>query len=140
MTVTVVGAEPSGLATLLAELIEQNLGRDPGRRAMLRPCVAVLDAPDAGVTVHVRIAAGAVRVADGDVPEAHVRVRADAERLLAITTAPLRLGVPDPTRSEGREVLRDIVLRRVRVQGLVRHPVRLARFTSLLSVADGRDG
>ena len=140
MTVTVVGADPSGLTTLLAELIEQNLARDPGRRAMLRSCVAVLDAPDAGVTVHVRIAPGSVRVGDGDVPDAHVRVRADAERLLAITTVPLRLGLPDPTRSEGRAVLRDIALRRVRVRGLVRHPVRLARLTSLLSVANGGDG
>lgn len=140
MIVTIVGPEPSGLTTLLAELIEQNLARDPSRSQLLRSCVAVLDAPDAGVTVHVRIAAGAVLVGDGDVPDAHVRVRADAERLLLITSAPLRLGFPDPTRSEGRAVLRDLVLRRVRVQGLVRHPVRLARFTSLLSVADGRDG
>jgi hypothetical protein len=140
VTVTIVGPEPSGLTTLLAELIEQNLARDPSRSQLLRSCVAVLDAPDAGVTVHVRIAAGAVRVGDGDIPDAHVRVRADAERLLAITSAPLRLGFPDPTRSEGRAVLRDLVLRRMRVQGLVRHPVRLARFTSLLSVADGSDG
>ena len=139
MTVTIVGPEPSGLTTLLAELIDQNLARDPSRSQLLRSCVAVLDAPDAGVTVHVRIAAEAVRVGDGDVPDAHVRVRADAERLLTMTNAPLRLGFPDPTRSEGRAVLRDLVLRRVRVQGLVRHPVRLARFTSLLSVADGSD-
>jgi len=140
VTVTVVGPEPSGLATLVAELIEQNLTRDPRRSRLLRSCVAVLDAPDAGVTVHVRIAAGSVRVGDGDVPDAHVRVRADSERLLAITSAPLRLGLPDPERSEGRAVLRDLVLRRVRVQGLLRHPVRLARFTSLLSVSDGGDG
>jgi hypothetical protein len=140
VTVTAVGSEPSGLATLIVALIEQNLARDPVRRALLRPCVTVLDAPDADVTVHVRIDPGAVRVGDGDVPHAHLRVRADAERLLAITNAPLRLGLPDPRRREGRALLRDLVMRRVRVRGILRHPVRLVRFMSLLSVADGGDG
>jgi hypothetical protein len=70
-------------------------------------------------------------------PPPHVRVRADAERLLAITNAPLRFGLPDPTSAEGRAVLLDLVARRVRVGGLLRHPVRLARSMSLLSVADG---
>jgi hypothetical protein len=137
VTVTVVGSESSGLATLLAELIEQNLARDPFRRRLLRPCVAALEASDADVTVHVRIDAGAARIGDGDVPDAHLRVRADGERLLALTSARLRLGLPDPIHRDGRAVLRDLLLRRIRVRGLVRHPIRLARFTSLLSVADG---
>lgn len=136
MTVTVVGPEPSGLSSLVADLIEQNLARDPGRRRLLRRCVAVLDAPDADVTVHLRILPGEVRVGDGEVPDAHLRVRAEAERLLALTSAPLRLGLPDLTRAQGRAVVRDLVLRRLRVRGLLRHPVRLARVTSLLSVAD----
>jgi hypothetical protein len=140
VTVTVVGSEPSGLATMLVELIEQNLERDPGRRRLLRPCVAMLRAPDADVTVHLRIEPDRVRVGDGDVPDAHLRIRADSERLLALTNAPLRLGLPDPTSAEGRSVLLDLLLRRVHVGGLIRHPLRLVRLTSLLSVADGARG
>jgi hypothetical protein len=136
VTVTALGSRPSGLTTLVAELLEQNLARDPGRRRLLRRCVAVLEAPDAGVTIHLRIAPEEVRVGDGDVPDAHLRVRADAERLLGLTTAPLRLGLPDVTRPEGRAVIRDLLRGRLRVRGLVRHPLRLARLTSLLSVAD----
>ena len=82
MTVEVVGPEPSGLASMVAELIEQNLARAPERRALLRPSVAVLDAPDADVTVFLRIAPGEVRIGDGDVPDAHLRIRADSGRLL----------------------------------------------------------
>lgn len=140
MTVTVVGAEPSGLVTMLAELIEQNLARDPERSRLLRPCVATLRVPDADVTMHLRIGPGGIRVGDGDVPNAHLRIRADAERLLALTNAPLRLGLPDPTSAEGRSVLLDLLLRRVRVGGLLRHPLRLVRLTSLLSVAEGVHG
>ena len=137
MTVTVVGPEPSGLATLVAELIQQNLAREPERRRLLRTCVAVLDAPDAEVTLHLRIGPDAVRVGDGSVPDAHLRVRADADRLLQLTTVPLRFGWPDVLRPEGRAIVRDLIARRLAIRGLVTHPIRVARLTRLLSVADG---
>ena len=137
MTVTVVGPEPSGLASMVADLIEQNLARDPARRALLLPTVAVLDAPDADVTVFLRIRPDDVRVGDGDVPDAHVRIRSDSGRLLDLTTAPLRFGLPDLLTAEGRAIVRDLLLRRIRIRGLLRHPLRLARLTKLLSVADG---
>jgi hypothetical protein len=137
VTVTVVSPEPSGLASMVADLIEQNLARDPGRRALLVPTVAVLDAPDADVTVFLRIRRDDVRVGDGDVPDAHVRIRSDSGRLLDLTTAPLRFGLPDALSPEGRAIVRDVLQRRIRIRGLLRHPLRLARLTKLLSVADG---
>ena len=136
MSVSVVGPEPSGLASMVAELIEQNLARDPARRRLLHRSVVVLDAPDAEVTVFLRIDPGGVRAGDGDVPGAHVRIQADSGRLLDLTTAPLRFGLPDPMAPEGRAILRDLLARRVRIRGLLRHPLRLARLTQLLSVAE----
>jgi hypothetical protein len=136
MTVTVVGLEPSGLASMVAQLIEQNLSRDPDRRVLLRASVVVLNAPDADVTVFLRIAPGEVRVGDGAVPDSHLSVRADAGRLLDLTTTPLRFGLPDVLSHEGRTIVRDLLGRRMRIRGLLRHPLRLARLTKLLSVAD----
>ena len=137
MTVTVVGGEPSGLASMVADLVEQNLARDPTRTALLRRLVAVLDARDADVTVFLRIERGGVRVGDGDVPDAHVRIRSNSGRLLDLTTVPLRAGLPDPLRPGGRAIVRDLLRRRIRIRGLLRHPLRLVRLTKLLSVADG---
>ena len=131
MTITVVGGEPSGLASMVADLIEQNLARDPARMALLRKSVAVLDAPDADVTVFLRIERDGVRVGDGDVPDA------DSGRLLDLTTVPLRAGLPDPLRPVGRAIVGDLLRGRIRIRGLLRHPVRLGRLTKLLSVADG---
>ena len=136
MSVTVVGPEPSGLASMVAELIDQNLARDPERRRLLRRSVVVLDAPDAEVTVFLRVDPEGVRVGDGDVPDAHLRIRADSERLLDLTTAPLRFGLPDATTREGRAIVRDLLAGRLRIRGLLGHPLRLARLTKLLSVAD----
>ena len=136
MTVTVEGPAPSGFASLVADLLEQNLARDPARRRLLRRSVIVLEAADADVLVHLRTRSDGVRVGDGDVPDAHLRIAADAERLLILTTVPLRFGLPDALTSAGRAVLGDLVARRLRIRGLVRHPLRLARFTQLLTVAD----
>jgi hypothetical protein len=136
VTVTVEGPTPSGFASLVADLLEQNLARDPARRRLLRWSVIVLEAADADVLVHLRTRPDGVRVGDGDVPDAHLRIAADAGRLLDLTTVPLRFGLPDALTSAGRAVLADLFARRLRIRGLVRHPLRLARLTQLLTVAD----
>jgi hypothetical protein len=132
--VTVEGAEPSGLASMLAELLRASLAKDPSRTRLLRPCVAVLEAADAGVVVTLRVAPGRVVVAPGVAARAHLRVRASGEGLLALAATPLRLGFPDPFSAEGRAVLRDVATDRLRIGGLLAHPVRAARLTKLLSV------
>jgi len=132
--VTLEGDDPSGLAELVAGLLSQHLAREPSRATLLARSIVVLSMPDADVAVTVRLEPGRVRVADGVAPEAHLRVVASADRVLALAAAPLRAGLPDPLRRDGRAALADVLRGRVRVHGMLRHPRRLARFTSLLSV------
>jgi hypothetical protein len=134
--VTLEDPHASGLAELIAGLLEQQLARQPARASLLRPSTVVLAVPDAAVSVTVRIAPGEVRVADGAATDAHLRIVAPADRVLALAAAPLRAGIPDPLHRLGRAVWADVLTGRVRVHGLVRHPRRLARFTSLLSVSE----
>ena len=135
MTVAHGTDEPSGLASIVGGLIDQNLARDPSRRRLLRPSSATITVPDAGVAITVRTGPGAVEVRDGVDPDAQLAITADAERLLALTSAPLRFGLPDVFDARGRAVLGDVLSRRVRIRGLLLHPRQLARLSSLLSVA-----
>ena len=64
----------------------------------------------------------------------HLLIRADAYDLIELAAAPLRLGLPDVLDARGRAVVRQIAVRHVRVSGMLRHPVRLTRFTRLLNV------
>jgi hypothetical protein len=132
--VALEGDDPSGLAELVAGLLSQQLAREPSRGTLLEPSVVVLSMPDADVAVTVRMEPGSVRVADGVAPDAHLRVVGPADRVLALAAAPLRAGMPDPLRRDGRAALADVLRGRVRVHGMLRHPRRLARFTELLSV------
>jgi len=132
--VTIEGEEPSGLASMLAELVRANLAEDPSRAELLRDSVATLEVADAGVVTTLRLSPGRAVVADGPAARAHLRVRTSGEGLLALAAAPLRFGFPDPFTAEGRAVLRDVVRGRLRIGGLLSHPVRAARLTKLLSV------
>jgi hypothetical protein len=135
VSVVLVDREPSGLASMLAGLIEQNLERDPGRRRLLHPALVSITAPDAEVSVTLRIAPEGVELADGADPTAELAIVASSSSLLALTAAPLRFGLPDPVRPAGRAILGDLVARRVRIRGMLAHPRVLARVSSLLSVA-----
>ncbi len=133
--VELADAEPNGLASMLASLLEGNLARDPERARIVRRSVVELHALDAGVRVTVRMRPGRVAVANGPArPSADLVVHASSQGLLDLAAAPLRLGFPDPFSPRGRAVLREIAVRRVRVSGMLRHPVLLSRFARLLSV------
>lgn len=136
VSVTIVGAEPSGLAEMLAHLLEANLARRPGLARLIRPGVVELGATDAEVTVTVRTRRGSIEIANGGAgPRADLRIHASSQDLLALSAAPLRLGFPDPFRQQGRAMLSRVVGGRVRISGMLRHPVLLSRFARLLSVA-----
>ncbi|MEO8423145.1 MAG: hypothetical protein ABI595_04445 [Actinomycetota bacterium] len=127
--------EPSGLASMVGGLIDQNLERDPTRLRLLRPASATITVPDAGVAITVRMSPSGVEVRDGADPGAHLAITAASERLLSLTSAPLRFGLPDVFDPRGRAVIRDVLSRRIHIRGMLTHPRRLARLSALLSVA-----
>jgi hypothetical protein len=133
VTVRYDRAEPEGLASMLGELIAQNLLRDPRRHRLLRPAVVVVRARDAGVGVSIRLRPGDVLVSHGADPSARVRVSATGHDLLAMAGAPLLFGLPDVRTTRGRSVVAGIVTGRIRVRGLLLRPGTVRRFTMLLS-------
>ena len=135
MTVRFADAEPNGLADLVGRLIETNLEADPDRRSLLRDTIVRLRASDAATEATVKLSSAGVAVSNGSVGRrAHLILVAEAYDLIELAGAPLRFGFPDAFHPRGRAVIRRIATRRVRVSGMLRHPIRLSRFTRLLSV------
>jgi len=131
--------EIGGLHALVQGLIEQNLRREPARARLLRRESAAVIAADAGEAGTVQMhpgaigRAGSVVVHDGDDPLADVVVRADSTALLELAASPLRFGLPDPFSGDGRAIIWQIVRRRIRVRGLVRHLGTVRRLSMVLS-------
>lgn len=135
MTVRFADAEPNGLADLVGRLIETNLEADPDRRSLLCDTIVRLRASDAATEATVKLSSGGVALSNGPVGRLpHLILVADAYDLIELAGAPLRFGFPDAFHPRGRAVIRRIATRRVRVSGMLRHPIRLSRFTRLLSV------
>jgi hypothetical protein len=137
MSVVFADQEPNGLAAMVGGLIEANLRQHPERRSLLRPAMVELVAADAGVSVRIALSPGQVSVANGSsrAGRSRVRVLADCDGLLLLSSAPLRFGLPDPMSSDGRAVLAKVLRRQIRISGLVSQPLTVARFARLLSVA-----
>ena len=135
MTLRFADAQPNGLAELVGRLIETNLAAEPDRRALLRDTILRLTASDAAIEATVTLSSAGVDVSNGPAGRRpHLVIAADAYDLIELAGAPLRFGFPDVLHPEGRSVIRRIATRRVRVSGMLRHPIRLSRFTRLLSV------
>lgn len=133
MIVTYDDPEPFGLAELLGRLIEQNLVRDPSRHRLLHDAVVTIEATDAQVGATLRFGAGAVAISMTPDPHAPVRIRAEGQRLFAMVASPVRFGLPDPFSDEGLRVIDAIILRRIRVRGLITHLPTIRHLTMLLS-------
>jgi hypothetical protein len=128
-------AAPNGLADLVGRLIEINLEAEPDRRRLLRDTVVRLTASDAAIEATITLSSAGVAVSNGRTGRRpHLVIAADAYDLIELAGAPLRFGFPDVLDPQGRSVIRRIATRHVRVSGMIRHPIRLSRFTRLLSV------
>lgn len=139
MTVRFADAEPNGLADLVGRLIETNLETEPDRRRLLRDTIVLLQASDARIQATVTLSSAGVAVSNGPAKgrgrrRPHLVIAADAYDLIELAGAPLRFGLPDVLHPRGRSVIRRIATRHVRVSGMLLHPIRLSRFTRLLSV------
>jgi hypothetical protein len=128
-------AEPNGLAAMLGGLIAANLAAHPERaRDLNRGATYSVLTTDAGVSASIRLSRGTATIRNGVVRRAQVRIEADSGTLVGLSAVPLRFGLPDVRAGDGREVLRKLIGRRLRVRGLLLHPGKLARLNRLLSV------
>ncbi len=135
MIVEQLEPEPSGLASMVGDLIEQNLARDPARKRLLRRALVAIEATDAGVGISVSMDPEHVAVGGRLSPDApaDLTVEASSLELLALIDAPLRFGVADPFDRAGRRALAGVMRGRIRLRPLVRSFATARRFTMLLS-------
>jgi hypothetical protein len=130
-----VDPEPNGLAVMIGGLIQANLQQHPGRAALLtKPATFGVTAPDAGVAITIRLGPGGVEVANGIAGAPEVRVTADSDTLVGLSSVPTRWGQPDVTTREGRAVVKQLLTGRLKVKGLILRSGKLGRLTKLLSV------
>ena len=137
-------AEPNDVARALAALLDQNVVRCPARgrtaRRILRP--VVVHDTDTDTPATVACEQDRATVYNDLAGRPSIIVRADTDRLRDIWRLPVTgagsppVGAATGSRlTAGRHILGQIAGRRIRVTGLLRHPLTALQFLSLLSPA-----
>jgi hypothetical protein len=132
----IVSDDASGLGHMLADLVRGNIAAHPDRAASLGRMRGKINicATDAGVTVGLFFTGQQLSVGSA-LPEPDIEITCDASTLLSLTSVPLRMGRPDVLTREGRQVVRKILVRELRVRGLFAHAKLMTQLQKLLSVA-----
>jgi hypothetical protein len=113
--VLAAGAEDNGLASMLADLLRQNLEAKPHKQPdfdALTGSIAIV-ADDAEVALTLRFEHGRLTIYDGIVGIPDVTIRGGSDTILALSNMPLmtRLGLPlpDPRDKESVKTVRSVL-------------------------------
>jgi hypothetical protein len=139
------GAEENGLATMLADLVRQNLEAKPHKKGdfeALRGSVSIV-ADDADVALTMRFERGGkLTIHDGIVGIPDVTIRGPSDAVMALSNMPLatRLGlpIPNPRDSEAVKTVRTVMgaMRegKLHVYGMPFHLPLVMRLTKVMSI------
>lgn len=136
------GAENNAFATMLADLVRQNLDSKPHKKRDFQALdgTVALVADDAEVALTLEFRRGRLVVHDGirNVPD--VTVRGSADAIMTLSNVPLSrpLALPLPTDRASLGVLRDMVRAtrtgELRIHGMLGNLGLLSRLTRVMSV------
>lgn len=131
-------AEDNGLATMLSELLRQNLADHPEKQRDFDRLVGrvAIVAEDVGVSLTMRFTGGHVVVHDGIVGLPDVTVRADGDAIMQMSLVELdpRFRLPDPRGEGTRGLFKMQSEGRVHTYGTLMNVPLLVRLTRLMSI------
>lgn len=129
-------AKENGLAVILSDLILQNMKEHPEKIRCfnrLKEDVAI-SAADADVRVTLCFQGGSCTIFDGIVEKPALQIEADSETIVELSHLSTRFGLPNPFNQVGRSVARKAFRGKLKIRGLLSHPVALLLLANVLSV------
>jgi hypothetical protein len=138
------GAEDNGLASMLADLVRQNLEAKPHKVPdfeALEGTVAIV-AEDADVCLTLHFQLGKLTIYDGIVGIPDVAIRATSDVIMAMSNMPLTrllgLPIPDPRDKDQVAVSRSVMAAmgsgELKMHGALLHPGLVMRLTRVMSI------
>jgi hypothetical protein len=124
----------SELALALRDALARNVERSDGRRALEKLHGRVLvRAEDHDRAVTIDVEESQIRIADGEQPDARIRIVGDEDAILALTRVPFRGPVPEAWSPAGRLALKRQLGGELTIRGLVLRSPSVLRLLRLLA-------
>ena len=129
-------AQENGMAVMMADLITQNMEQNPEKTKYFNKLKAVvaITAPDAEMKLTMIFNRGSCMVYDGIVGKTDLHIVADSETLLSLSNVSMAAGLPNFFSESGREMLKNMFSGKLKIHGMVLHPVALIRLTNVFSI------
>jgi hypothetical protein len=129
-------AESLPFAGILADLLLANLTQRPGKRAVFERMrgAAAIELTDIEAAVTLFFDRGKLRIEEGIVGSPEIVIRTTSERVMDLNALRIVGGLPCYFDGTGRKVLGHLFGGRLKISGMMAHPVLLTRLTKIMSV------
>lgn len=130
------GIEDGGMAMMMADIIKSNLEEKPRRLKNFNALNGniYLKAEDAEVDMTLVFNKGSLSIHNGKAGIPKIGIVTDSGTLLNLANISIKFGLPYYLDATGREVIIKLVTGKLKIKGLITHPIMLTRFTKLMSV------
>lgn len=129
-------ANDNGLANMIKDLLSQNILKHPEREKDLKALDGniVIDANDIDVSLTLFCKNGDVLIKNGVVRPYNIKITTASDNIMKLSLLRIKFKLPYYFDKAGREVIRLILNGKLKIDGLVTHPIMLTHLTKLFSV------
>jgi hypothetical protein len=128
--------DEGGMATMIADIIRGNLEEKPHRVSDFNALDGnvYMRAEDAEVDMTLAFSSGGLVVHGGRHGASKISIATDSATLLDLANITIKWGLPYYLDGVGRSVITKLLTGKLKINGLLTHPIMLTRFTKLMSV------
>jgi len=130
------GAEENGLATMVSDLIRQNISQNSKKMSVFNRTtgIIVIEAVDADVKITLDFKKGRLTVYDGEKKKPKMRIITDSESIIDMSRLKIRFGLPYFFDETGLLVVKKLLTGKLKIKGLIFHPLLLVKVANIVSV------
>jgi hypothetical protein len=122
-----------GLADMVFNLIRQNQ-QSPIKSFQALKSNVVIVASDIEITITLAFQSGKLTIYNGIVGEADIKIVTDHDVILQLSLINICLGLPNYFDETGRDILKNLLLGKLKIEGMLKHPLQLTHLTKIFSV------
>ncbi len=94
----------------------------------------VIVASDIEITITLAFQSGKLTIYNGIVGEADLKIVTDHDVILQLSLINICLGLPNYFDKTGRDILKKLLLGKLKIEGMIKHPLQLTHLTKIFSV------
>lgn len=129
-------AQDVPFSCIVQDLLTGNIEKSEAKYATYKKMngIAAIDLPDIEAAISLHFNRGSLIIESGVSPDAAVIVRTSSDNVMDLNALNIRWGLPYYFDDAGRKVLAMIFSGKIKIKGLLTHPILLTRFTIIMSV------